>query len=196
MSKSEQASLETDPRFPSGPWVGFFLQPLIPGRHQMELHLSFCQYEIKGEGRDWVGKFVIRGKYTLPDGHCHWTKRYIGKHDVFYQGFNEGKGIWGKWEILPGHGQVYQHGGFHIWPEGMPDPTGSYLTEAAEEPIPMVETISNPDRVAKPVGAVDTLKESVPQAPGGASRVPSLPEDDEPAGEQCRQVRCQQPPSP
>ncbi len=136
MSKPEQASLETDPRFPSGPWNGFFLQPLIPGRHLMELHLTFCQCEIKGEGRDWVGKFVIRGKYTLPDSRCHWTKRYIGKHDVFYQGFNEGKGIWGKWEILPGHGQVYQHGGFHIWPEGMPDPTGSYLTEAAEDQSP------------------------------------------------------------
>jgi hypothetical protein len=153
MSKSEQASLETDPRFPSGPWTGFFLQPLIPGRHLMELHLTFCQYEIKGEGRDWVGKFVIRGKYTLPDGRCHWTKRYIGKHDVFYQGFNEGKGIWGKWEILPDHGQVYQHGGFHIWPDGMPDPTGSYLTEAAEEPILMAETIENAEPVAEPVGA-------------------------------------------
>ncbi len=153
MSKPEQASLETDPRFPSGPWNGFFLQPLIPGRHLMELHLTFCQCEIKGEGRDWVGKFVIRGKYTLPDSRCHWAKRYIGKHDVFYQGFNEGKGIWGKWEILPGHGQVYQHGGFHIWPEGMPDPTGSYLTEAAEEPIPMAETIENAEPVAEPVGA-------------------------------------------
>ena len=109
---------ETDPRFPSGPWTGFFLMEHWPGRHQMELHLSFRQGAMSGEGRDRIGPFLIRGKYTLGDGKCHWTKRYIGKHDVAYQGYNEGKGIWGLWEIPPS-----SKGGFHIWPEGMGDPT-------------------------------------------------------------------------
>ena len=51
--KQEQTDLETDPRFPSGPWTGFFLQPLVPGRHLMELRLTFRRGEVKGEGRDW-----------------------------------------------------------------------------------------------------------------------------------------------
>ena len=33
--------LEQDSRFPSGPWKGFFLQPVLPGRHWMELNLTF-----------------------------------------------------------------------------------------------------------------------------------------------------------
>jgi hypothetical protein len=121
---------ETDPRFPSGPWRGFFLMSHWPGRHQMELLLSFRQGVMTGEGRDMIGSFLIRGKYNLDDGKCHWTKRYIGKHDVAYQGFNEGKGIWGLWEIPPS-----SRGGFHIWPEAMGDPTSPHLAEAADLPV-------------------------------------------------------------
>jgi len=58
-----------------------------------------------------------------------WTKRYIGKHDVSYRGYNEGKGIWGLWEIPP-----TWKGGFHIWPEAMGDPTQQKLAEAIDEP--------------------------------------------------------------
>ena len=99
MPTSDNQLFETDPRFPSGPWTGFFLQPLMPGRHWMELRLTFRGGVLTGEGRDWVGHFIIRGRYTVADGRCHWTKRYIGQHDVFYNGFNEGKGIWGTWDI-------------------------------------------------------------------------------------------------
>jgi hypothetical protein len=123
------AGIETDWRFPSGPWCGFFLMDHLPGRHQMELHLSFRQGVMTGEGRDWIGAFLIRGKYNLDDGKCHWTKRYIGKHDVAYQGYNEGKGIWGLWEIPPS-----LRGGFHIWPEAMGDPTSPHLAEALDTP--------------------------------------------------------------
>lgn len=141
MTKPTAPEPETDPRFPSGPWVGFFLQPLVPGRHAMELGLHFSKGEMTGEGRDWVGKFIIRGRYELQDGKCRWTKKYLGKHDVFYTGFNEGKGIWGTWEIpeqaLFGH----QRGGFHIWPEGMPDPTGRELTEQADLPAVVEDTL-------------------------------------------------------
>jgi len=96
-----------------------------PGRHQMELLLTFRQGVMTGEGRDLIGPFLIRGKYNLNDGKCHWSKRYIGKHDVAYQGYNEGKGIWGLWEIPP-----TWRGGFHIWPTTMGDPTSPHLAES------------------------------------------------------------------
>lgn len=128
--------LETDPRFPSGPWTGFFLQPQLPGRHLMELHLTFSHAQVNGHGRDWVGKFVIRGRYDIADGRCHWSKRYLGKHDVYYRGFNEGKGIWGVWEIAAKDNLgVPLRGGFHIWPEGMTDPTLPTLSEEADLPL-------------------------------------------------------------
>jgi len=149
MSTPQAADLETDPRFPSGPWVGFFLQPLIPGRHRMELRLTFQNGTLTGEGRDWVGEFRIRGRYDVSDGRCHWHKRYLGKHDVYYQGFNEGKGIWGTWEIS----WDYQRGGFHIWPEGMADPTAEHLTEEADLPLTVAEPAEVEERVAAPVGA-------------------------------------------
>jgi hypothetical protein len=96
----------------------------------MELHLTFRQGVMTGEGRDLIGPFLIRGRYQVDDGQCWWTKRYIGKHDVAYHGYNEGKGIWGLWEIPPSY-----RGGFHIWPESMGDPTQQTLTEAVDEPI-------------------------------------------------------------
>jgi hypothetical protein len=102
----------------------------LPGRHQMELILNFHQGVMTGEGRDLIGSFLFRGKYQLEDGKCTWTKRYIGKHDVAYQGYNEGKGIWGRWEIPPS-----SHGGFHIWPSSMGDPTNPKLAEGVEEPV-------------------------------------------------------------
>jgi hypothetical protein len=88
----------------------------------MEMHLSFRGGVVEGEGRDLVGRFRIRGRYRLEDGKCWWTKHYLGRHDVAYQGYNEGKGIWGAWEI----GDRYR-GGFHVWPEGMDDPTRPIL---------------------------------------------------------------------
>jgi hypothetical protein len=96
----------------------------------MELHLTFRQGMMTGEGRDWIGEFLIRGRYQVEDGQCWWTKRYIGKHDVSYRGYNEGKGIWGLWEIPP-----TWKGGFHIWPEAMGDPTQQKLAEAIDEPV-------------------------------------------------------------
>jgi hypothetical protein len=145
----EQTATETDPRFPSGPWTGYFLQKLIPGRHLMELRITFGQGQIQGEGRDWVGSFILRGRYDLQDGRCYWSKRYLAKHDVFYQGFNEGKGIWGTWEIPPMLGLGAQRGGFHIWPEGMADPSKPQLTEQADLPVFVDEIVE----VEEPAGA-------------------------------------------
>ncbi len=97
----------------------------------MELSLTFRKGVLTGEGRDRVGRFVMKGKYGVEDGNCHWTKRYLGQHDVFYQGYNEGKGIWGVWEIGP-----WDRGGFHIWPEGMTD--AEHLTLEEEADLPQV----------------------------------------------------------
>jgi hypothetical protein len=142
VNKTERQPLETDPRFPSGPWVGFFLQREFPGRHLMELRLTFHAGQLKGEGRDWVGRFTLRGRYDLADGKCHWNKRYQGRHDIFYQGYNEGKGIWGVWEFPDNQfAGLASRGGFHIWPEGMADPTGSHLTEEADLPVVVDESL-------------------------------------------------------
>jgi len=128
--------LEADARFPSGKWTGFFLQKQLPGRHMMELLLTFQNGQMTGEGRDWVGAFHIKGRYFVEDGKAYWTKSYPGRHDVFYNGYNEGKGIWGKWEIPPEQNLgMHWHGGFHIWPEGMGDQTLQRLTEQADVPI-------------------------------------------------------------
>lgn len=152
MNEAVPTNAETDPRFPSGPWIGFWLQKLLPpGKHQTELHLTFHAGQMKGEGRDCIGKFIIQGTYTLADGRCQWIKRYLGRHAVSYRGFNEGKGIWGVWEISSDRLQ----GGFHIWPKGMPDPSQPQLTEQADLPTAITESLEVTDPLAVPVGCGD-----------------------------------------
>ena len=132
MADFESSPSETDERFPSGRWTGFFLQEHFPGRNMMSLRLDFRGGFMRGEGRDRVGEFEISGTYQVADGKCRWTKGYLDKHDVSYDGFNEGKGIWGMWSIAPDW-----RGGFHIWPvppgEGEGDP--DRLSAKIEEPV-------------------------------------------------------------
>jgi hypothetical protein len=131
-SKSKKTRLENDERFPSGPWEGFFLMSHTGRkRHMMELILKFSETRITGEGRDFVGDFILRGRYDLATGHCLWNKKYVKRHEVGYDGYNEGKGIFGKWEILD---TTPSHGGFLIWPKGMGDPTNHRKREVVEEP--------------------------------------------------------------
>lgn len=124
--------VESDSRFPSGEWKGFFLQPGITGRNWMELTLTFRSGAISGEGRDRVGHFVFTGRYSTEDGRCRWTKRYLGLHDIAYQGFNEGKGIWGTWEDPRAS---HWRGGFRIWPSSMGDPYALTVEEEVPEPV-------------------------------------------------------------
>ncbi|WP_010582374.1 hypothetical protein [Schlesneria paludicola] len=107
------ADNEQDDRFPSGPWEGYFLQPGAKNRNNMELVLTFRDGAFSGEGRDFVGAFAITGHYDCESGRCSWTKQYLGMHAVAYQGYNEGRGIWGVWEV-----NSAWKGGFHIWPQG------------------------------------------------------------------------------
>jgi len=124
---------ESDPRYPSGKWAGFWVQKLpFPAKPRQEMILTFRRGEIDGEGRDMVGHFFVRGFYSTDDGKCRWHKKYVGKHDVFYQGFAEGKGIWGTWEVEG------NQGGFHIWPEGVGEPSSPALEAEAEPPVELV----------------------------------------------------------
>ena len=128
--------------FPSGPWVGFYNYQ--PGdRHRMDLHLSFAQGSITGDGNDDIGRFLIRGRYDATSRECHWIKTYPGSHDVYYRGFREGKGIWGTWEI-----DLTSHGGFHIWPKGASE--GETETASVEDALP-ADAISKPPVETAPV---------------------------------------------
>lgn len=95
----------------------------------MELQLAFASGNIRGDGQDDVGRFLIRGQYDAQELECYWTKTYVGGHDVYYRGFREGKGIWGTWEI-----GLRGRGGFHIWPRALGEGEGK--SDVAEEPIP------------------------------------------------------------
>jgi hypothetical protein len=118
MDEPELANLERDPRFPSGPWTGFFLQFWLPGRQTTNLHLTCRHGELAGTGLDRVGQYTVDGYYDVGTGRCEWTKRYLGKHSVAYRGVNDGRGIWGVWEIRQLAGLFTDRGGLHIWPEG------------------------------------------------------------------------------
>jgi len=134
VGKDEPADQEVDPRFPSGKWAGYYLMPHTGAkRHGTELILGFAGGQMSGEGRDKVGKFIIKGRYEVTTGKCEWIKRYVGAHDVHYQGYNEGKGIWGIWEIPSDHNPNWR-GGFHIWPEGVTAGSDDSLHEALDLP--------------------------------------------------------------
>lgn len=95
----------------------------------MDLQLTFKNGAMSGDGNDDVGRFLIGGEYDAQSLECHWLKTYPGSHDVQYQGFRDGKGIWGTWEI---GGSL--RGGFHIWPRGVEEGDGS--ATAAEQELP------------------------------------------------------------
>lgn len=149
MKTPEIKDVETDPRFPSGKWLGFWKQGALRG--DMECVLQFASGVLTGEGRDRIGKFTFRGRYSAADGKCHWVKHYVGRHDVSYKGYNEGKGIWGTWQ-LAANALVLDHGGFHIWPEGMNVGPEPHLTAEADvdEPIEGTLEVSDPIVVKAP----------------------------------------------
>ncbi len=116
MPDPSTTTLETDDRFPSGPWKGYFVQRSVgESKREMEMHLSFIGGRVMGTGRDGIGPFSIVGRYDVEAGKVWWTKKYA-RHDVFYQGFAEGNGIWGTWQIHP-----IDRDGFRVWPKGIAD---------------------------------------------------------------------------
>lgn len=131
MDEHGLADAEVDPRFPSGPWTGYFLQYWFPGRNTTNLSLSFRDGRLKGNGRDWVGSYVVNGCYDAGTGRCEWMKTYVGRHSVSYRGVNDGHGIWGVWELPQLFGLFVDRGGFHLWPEGTDVSKESARTEQA-----------------------------------------------------------------
>ena len=124
----------SDSLFPSGPWTGFY--NYRPGdRHLMEMHLTFSNGVLVGDGKDDIGVFTIKGRYDAGTRECYWTKSYVGAHDVYYKGFREGKGIWGTWEI-----RIWAHGGFHIWPRDAGAGEQESETAEATEPVDAIGT--------------------------------------------------------
>lgn len=89
--------LERDPRFPSGEWSGFYLEPGSPKRHWTVFYLEFRGGQLRGEGNDYVGAFHLSGQYDTSSGLCQWTKQYLGRHEVAYERLNGGQGIIGRW---------------------------------------------------------------------------------------------------
>lgn len=111
MSTDRDTHTEQDDRFISGRWRGFWIQG--PVKSRTELVLVFRDGRVSGEGRDWVGDFLIRGDYDPETGRVGWLKQYVGAHAIRYDGAAEtGEGIWGVWRMLPD-----EKGGFQIWPE-------------------------------------------------------------------------------
>ncbi len=128
---------ETDERFPSGPWEGFYLMKHTGlKRHMMEMILQFTDGSLTGEGRDAIGKFTMSGNYSTETGKCNWKKSYIRRHNVIYDGYNEGRGIFGGWEIREIiSGMIFQStGSFLIWPKSMGDPTNHRRKAEADLP--------------------------------------------------------------
>ena len=123
-----------DKDFPSGPWVGFYTYSGAHDKHRMDLGLTFASGRISGEGNDDVGPFIIGGRFDPANGECHWTKTYVGAHDVFYCGFRESKGIWGTWEILSD-----VRGGFHIWPRAQTEGNEEAVSAEEEVQVPAFE---------------------------------------------------------
>ena len=109
----------------------------------MDLALEFGNGTISGEGNDDLGAFLIRGCFDAATKECHWTKTYIGKHDVFYKGFREGKGIWGAWEILND-----AHGGFKIWPLAYGENDDDAMTKEEERPVEAVGELVGAESIA------------------------------------------------
>ena len=131
----------SDDLFPSGPWTGFYnYSP--KDKHRMDLDLTFTAGKLSGDGNDDVGRFMVHGSYDEQSLECYWTKTYVGRHDVAYRGFREGKGIWGMWEI-----SLFAHGGFHIWPKRVGE--GETRAEAIGQEQPVETTVAQPAALPK-----------------------------------------------
>ena len=89
---------ETDPRFPSGEWQGFYMQD--GGQHRMTVQLCFQRGRITGDGVDGVGGGRMVGTYNLDGGQVTLRKHYFAQHMVAYIG-NGGplRSLQGRWDI-------------------------------------------------------------------------------------------------
>jgi hypothetical protein len=136
---------ETDDRFPTGEWRGFYVQPDSRQRHRMELWLRFAQEAITGTGDDPVGEFTIRGTYDRHSGECWWTKQYLGQHGVKYKGHARRRGIIGQWSV-PGQPEAWS-GPFFIWPRALGDLESEFERTFMEHELAPEAPASSPQLV-------------------------------------------------
>ena len=121
---------ETDPRFPSGPWRGFWLQRRTRG--WMNLQLVFKDGDVRGEGEDIVGKFVIRGNYCVETDKVTFRKHYVNGHMVAYAGVaGLDSQIRGQWEIRA----CEDNGYWRIWPVQMCEACRRSTAAARDQPV-------------------------------------------------------------
>ena len=105
-------AIETDPRFKSGRYRGFYIQHGLRSRQDMTL--TFAEGKVTGWGSDPVGRFDVRGSYDLERGRATMSKQYPGAHRVDYDATAEvHNGLWGLWQI---RGWFGDRGGFQLWP--------------------------------------------------------------------------------
>ncbi|MEI7657944.1 MAG: hypothetical protein WCK33_07755 [Phycisphaerae bacterium] len=124
---------EQDPRFPSGPWFGFYRQGGTQSRQRFTL--TFKDGHVRGEGKDPVAPFIVTGTYCTVTGTVNLTKSY-DRYRVFYRGIAQpDDGIPGLWTIPYFGGVITDTGEFHIWPDELAMEEGKRL--AQEEPVPV-----------------------------------------------------------
>lgn len=122
-------NLESDHRFSSGRWTGYWQQGTVQAR--MRLTLTFSGGVVSGEGSDPVGPFTFRGTYDVGSGRCDMVKHYQS-HRVRYTGDADEDGIRGQWEIR--RWVFSQRGAFALWPSG--EGIAEHEELEAEEPVP------------------------------------------------------------
>ncbi len=115
-------------QFPSGEWSGFYIEKHRNERGWMHLYLTFADGQIRGEGTDYVGPWVANGTYQESTGNCRWTKQYVGRHQVWYEGQYSENGIQGSWQI------INTDGPFHIWPKTHAHFNELYLRDEIDSP--------------------------------------------------------------
>jgi len=111
----------------------------------MDLHLRFRNGRIDGEGADGLDTFVISGNYDVQKQECCWQKIYPTRPAVDYQGYREGKGIWGRWTLSNAKG------GFHIWPlsDGAPPDLKKMEEEETYKNVQSPPLIEVPAEIAR-----------------------------------------------
>ena len=111
-SASNEFMLETDPRFPSGRWKGYYIQWGVRG--WQELTLQFRGGKIDGIAIDKGGECDVHGTYDLATGNVSLVKIYY-YHKVEYRGESRDRGIRGGFMIR--YQFTIDAGDFYIWPD-------------------------------------------------------------------------------
>lgn len=115
----------------SGEWVGYYVYTGKLPKCPMHLTLNFEGGLIRGAGIDNPGQFVIDGVYSA--NNARWSKRYVGKHSVSYDGQFKNEEIFGSWSLTQMHeGKIVSmQGQFRIW--RLPD--GTYADDESLQSI-------------------------------------------------------------